>query len=141
MQQTSIMAPVFVQVLLTFVLLFRLGPLRVAAVRKGEVKLKDVALGQDAWPESIRQLGRNFQNQFEMPVLFYAVVLFTLVLRLVDRPMVWLAWAFVISRIAHSFIHTSSNDVRKRFNAYLAGIVALAAMWLWLGYRIVVAVL
>jgi hypothetical protein len=136
MRQSAILLPVFLQVLLTFAILFRLGPMRVAALRRGDVKLKDVALGQDAWPEDVRQLGRNFQNQFELPVLFYAAVAFALALKLVDPTLVWLAWGFVIARLAHAFIHTSSNQIRLRFNAYLVGVVMLGAMWIWLGYGI-----
>jgi hypothetical protein len=136
MRQTAILFPVYLQVLLTFAILFRLGPLRVAALRKGEVKLKEVALGQDAWPEHIRQLSRNFENQFEMPVLFYAAVAIALALKAVDGTLVWLAWGFVISRLAHAFVHTSSNSVRLRFNAYLVGVVLLGALWLWLGVSV-----
>ena len=71
---TLLLLPVFIQVALTFALLFRLGPARVAAVRRGEVKLKDIALGQNAWPDHITQLSRSFQNQFELPVLLYVLV-------------------------------------------------------------------
>jgi hypothetical protein len=139
MTQLAILYPVFVQVLLTFVLLFRLGPARVAAIRRGEVKLKDVALGQDAWPDHIRQLGRSFENQFQLPVLFYALAALALATRLVDLSLVVMAWCFVASRIVHAFIHTSSNNVRHRFNAYLVGVIVLLAMWCWVAFRVTAA--
>lgn len=141
MLQTAILYPVFVQVLLTFVLLFRLGPARVAAIRRGEVKLKDVALGQDAWPDHIRQLSRSFENQFQLPVLFYALAALALATRLVDLPLVVMAWCFVAARIVHALIHTSSNNVRHRFNAYLVGVIVLLAMWCWVAFRVTAATL
>ena len=49
-----------------------------------------------------------------------------------------LAWAFVLSRIAHAAIHLGANIVSQRFAAYVAGMVALAAMWLVLAWRVVV---
>ena len=61
----AILAPVFAQVALTFALLFWMGHVRFAAVRAGEVKVKDVALGQRAWPDRVQQVANAFHNQFE----------------------------------------------------------------------------
>jgi hypothetical protein len=51
---TLLLGPVFIQVALTFGLLYWLGPARVGAVKRGEVKVRDIALGQKVWPD--RQL-------------------------------------------------------------------------------------
>ena len=135
MSTHSILVPVFVQVALTFALLFTLGPARVAAIRRGEVKLKDVALGQKAWPERITQISQSFDNQFQLPVLFYTLVGLALVTTKVDQALVWGAWAFVGSRLVHAFVHVTSNRVTQRFNAYLVGVIVLAAMWIWFMVR------
>ena len=45
-----ILLPVFVQVALTFALLFWMASARTRAVRRGETKIRDIALGQPAWP-------------------------------------------------------------------------------------------
>jgi hypothetical protein len=47
----QILLPLLVQILLTFILLFRLGYLRFKSLRTGSVKIKDIALGQKVWPE------------------------------------------------------------------------------------------
>ena len=132
----AILIPVFVQVALTFVLLFTLGPARVAAVRSGEVKMKDVALGQMAWPDRITQISNSFDNQFQLPVLFYALVGMALATDRVDAVLVWGAWAFVASRIVHALVHVTTNRIGQRFNAYLVGAVVLVAMWGWLCWRV-----
>ena len=49
------------------------------AARRGEVKLRDIALGGDAWPARVRKISNAFQNQFELPVLFYLLVVLALV--------------------------------------------------------------
>jgi hypothetical protein len=134
--QTLILWPLVAQVALTFALLLWLGPLRIAAVRRGEVKLADVALGQDAWPQQITQIGRSYSSQLELPLLFYLVVVLALVTASSGGVMVWLAWAFVATRIVHAFIHTSSNNVRHRFNAFLAGVAVLIGMWVVLALRL-----
>ena len=130
-QSTLLLLPVFIQVALTFTLLFRLGPARVAAVQRGDVKLKDIALGQNAWPAPITQISRSYQNQFELPVLFYLLVVLVLVTRKVDLWLVAGAWLFAVSRLLHALIHVTSNNVRNRFYAYLIGTFTLLAMWVW----------
>jgi len=128
--------PVFIQVALTFALLFWLGPARVGAVKRGEVKIKDIALGQRVWPERITQISNAYANQFELPVLFYALSILAVVLRKVDLVLLTGAWLFALSRCLHAFIYTTSNDVLFRFRAFVVGAFALAAMWIWLAVRI-----
>ena len=45
----AVLLPLFVQVVLTFVLLFWTGRLRVGAVRRGEVHPRDIALREPNW--------------------------------------------------------------------------------------------
>jgi hypothetical protein len=52
-----------------------------------------------------------------------------LITRLESAVFVLLAWAFVIGRLVHAYIHTGANDVRQRFYAMLAGTLILLAMW------------
>ena len=130
------LAPVFAQVALTFALLFTLGPARVAAVQRGEVKVRDIVLGQSAWPDRITQIGNSFDNQFQVPVLFYVLVALALVTGKVDSILTWGAWAFVASRVVHALVHVTTNAITQRFNAYLTGVLVLAAMWIWFAARI-----
>jgi hypothetical protein len=127
---TAVLLPLLVEVALTFALLFWLGPSRVGAVRSGEVKPRDIVLGQRAWPERLLQIGNAFDNQFQLPVLFYVLTVLALVTRKADLLFVALAWIFVASRIVHAAIHTTSNDLSRRFFAFLAGAVVLTVMWL-----------
>ena len=72
----------------------------------------------------------NFKNLFEMPVLFYVVVLLSLVLLIQDDTMVRLAWAFVALRGLHSLIHCTYNRTMHRFIAYFASSLVLIFMWI-----------
>jgi hypothetical protein len=49
-----------------------------------------------------------------------------------------LAWAFVASRLVHSFIHVGANNVVHRLFAFGASFATLAAMWLWFALRLYV---
>ena len=140
MNPHAILLPVFVQVALTFALLLTLGPARVAAVKRGEVEIKDIALGQSAWPDRITQIGNNFNSQFQVPVLFYALVVLALVTAKVDLVLIAGAWAFVASRLLHALVHVTTNRIAHRFNAFAIGVFVLAAMWIWFGARIIAGV-
>src|SRR5919199_1147322 len=100
----TILLPLFVQVGLTFFLLFWTGRVRVAAVRNHEVALSDVALRQPAWPERVTQIANAYHNQLELPLLFYVLVILALFTRKADTLFVVLAWMFVASRLAHAAI-------------------------------------
>src|SRR5687768_8169265 len=70
-----VLLPVFVEVGLTFFLLFWTGRTRVAAVRSREVLIPDVALGQPGWPARVTLIANAYHNQLQLPVLFYVLVI------------------------------------------------------------------
>ena len=135
----AILLPVFVQVGLTFFLLIWMGRQRLGSVKRGEVTVPDIALGQRAWPEGATQAGNAYHNQFELPLLFYVLVTLALFTRKTDVLFVVLAWMFVTSRLAHAAIHVTSNDVRRRFTAFLVGFIVLLVMWIVFALRILLA--
>jgi hypothetical protein len=132
----AIIAPVFVQAALTFLLLFWTGRSRFAAIRAGEVAVRDIALGERTWPPRVMQIANAYHNQFEMPVLFYAAVIFALVTRQAGLVFVLLAWLFVLARLVHAYIHTTSNAIAWRFRVFFVGALILVAMWILLAVEI-----
>jgi len=132
----AVLLPVFVQVALTFFILFWMGRVRFAAIRSRQVKVRDIALGQRAWPERPTQIANTYQNQFETPALFYALVALALITQKADLLFVVMAWLYVATRIVHAFIYTTSNDIRLRFSAFLAGSIVLMLMWLVFAVRV-----
>jgi hypothetical protein len=125
----SILLPLFVQVALTFVLLFWTGGARFAAVRRGDVRPRDVALREPNWPKQETQIANAYQNQLELPVLFYVLTILAVITRHADFLFVVLAWVFVLLRVVHVAIHLTSNHLGRRFAAFAAGAVVLAVMW------------
>jgi hypothetical protein len=129
MSVQAVLLPLFVQVALTFILLFGMGMARVGVVKSGQVKIRDIALGQPGWPERQTQIANCFNNQFQLPVLFYLLVALALFTRKADLLFVLLSWLFVVLRVAHAWVHVTSNHVPIRFRWYAAGVVVLLAMW------------
>ena len=134
----EILPPLFVMVALTFALLVWMGAVRVATVRRGEVRVKDIALGQSNWPPRVQQISNCYHNQFQLPVLFYVLTALALFLSKADLLFVIMAWVFVVLRIVHAAIHVTSNHVGRRFQAFAAGAVVLLLMWVVFAVRILV---
>jgi len=139
MSISAVILPVLVLVGLTLILLFALGRSRLSVLRAGEVKVRDIALGERVWPKRILQLQNAYHNQFELPVLFYALVALALITRKADMIFVVMSWMFVVSRLVHAAIHVTSNKVSLRFMAFLVGVLILAAMWIIFAVRIFAA--
>ena len=138
MTQTQLLLlPAFVQFALTVYVLTRMGLGRVRAVRSGQVKRSEIDT-KSAYSETVQKFASNYVSQFELPVLFYAVLLFALATGLVDGVLIGLSWAFVAARLAHSFVHTGSNRIATRFKVFVAGLVFLVGMWAWFGLRLFV---
>jgi len=136
MTVTNFLLPVFVQVLLTFVLHGLMGRERVGSIRRGEVKVRDIALREPNWTKRGTQFGNAYHNQLELPMLFYVLIAFILITKVGDALLLVLAWIFVLSRIVHAYIHTTSNIVDRRFKAYCVGLAALFAMWITFAAKI-----
>ncbi len=136
MKDLSILYPVFVQVLLTFVLQMWMGRERLAAVRAGAVKRGEHAGAKPVWPERAGVVSNAFHNQLEMPMLFYAVVAFALIAGAADGIMLALAWAFAISRLVHAGVFTTYNKIEHRFLVYLLGSTIVWVMWARLAWLV-----
>ena len=90
----------------------------------------DLARGKTVWPEDAAKCAANYSNQFELPVLFYAVVAFALIAKGADLLMIVLAWLFVLTRVVHAAIHVGPNKVRYRSPVFALGYVIVAIMWI-----------
>jgi hypothetical protein len=129
--QVAIMYPVFLQVLLTVLVYGSLFAARARAIRNMDRKrgTPDIAMGTVAWPDDATKRANNQRSQFELPVLFYAVVAFALILKGADTIMIVLAWLFVLTRLLHAAIHIGPNKVRWRFPAFALGVLIVTVMW------------
>jgi hypothetical protein len=139
MSVQAILLPVFAMIAITFALLFRTAFARRADLAGGKVHARDIALGQLAWTPQTQQYGNAFNNQFQLPVLFYVVMTLALVTKQADLLFVVLAWIFVILRIVHLFIHVTHNRVMRRGLTFGLGAIVLIVMWLIFAIRILLA--
>lgn len=127
------------QVLLTLGLLFWMGSERVPRVMRGEIPVADIAVERSAYPLKARLLSNSFDNQFQLPVLFFAGALLALQMGAVGWVEALFGLVFVALRYVHAAIHVTTNHVQQRFAAYTLGLAVLCLFWLWLVFKILLA--
>ena len=87
-------------------------------------------------PPGVAMPSDNLKNLFEMPTLFYAVVIILFVTGRVDDAYVAAAWAFFLLRVVHSAVHCTFNYIPLRFLVYVASSAALWFMVVRLSWQL-----
>ena len=129
MNQNIIYYPCFALLLLTMLVLLRMGFLRFSAMKSGAQDARYFKTYTGASESHISaQAARNFTNLFEVPTLFYVVCLFGLTTHMIDYLFLGLAWAYVFLRYVHSYVHLTSNALRVRMSLYLLSCAVLFVM-------------
>jgi hypothetical protein len=128
MYRNLIFWPVLVMVLLTLLIYVRLIKVKIREMKAGRVDMARRGLHEDAWGEAVLQINNNIRNQFELPVLFYVLAVAFWALGAVSVLVLVAAWLFVVSRVAHAWVHLTSNDIPNRRRLFTVGWWILAAM-------------
>jgi hypothetical protein len=128
MYRNLIFWPVLVMVALTLLVYVRLIKVKIREMKAGRVDMARRGLHEDAWGEAVLQINNNIRNQFELPVLFYVLAIAFWSLDAVSVLVLVAAWLFVLSRIAHAWVHLTSNDIPNRRRLFTVGWWILAAM-------------
>lgn len=82
-------------------------------------------------PERVVVVGRHFDNQFQLPLLFLITLVAAQTMPLHPSPLILpLAWGFVLLRMVHGYIHLGTNNVRWRALSYFAGWGCVVGIWL-----------
>jgi hypothetical protein len=131
MRPEAIFGPVGLLALWTMFVLFATGFRRIRAVRAGRVRRDAFRLGESAEvPTDVAIANRNLMNLLELPVLFYVACISIYVTHRVRPGVVALAWTYVALRLAHSFVHLTSNRVMQRLILFALSNVVLVAIWI-----------
>lgn len=104
---------------------------RIPAMTKAKVspdQAKHTSNIQEQLPSSVRAIGDNYSNLFELPIVFYVVSVTIFLAGHVDMIAIYLAWGFVGFRILHSIIQSTYNAVMHRFGAFLIAMILLVAL-------------
>jgi hypothetical protein len=128
MSQSAIFSPFFATVLLTIIVWMYMYIRRIAFITSQKISPKELAVpGRLAQisPAYVSNPSDNFKNLFEIPVLFYALILYLFITKQVDAIYLNLGWIFVGFRALHSAVHCTFNLVILRFYLYLFSTLAV----------------
>lgn len=117
-----IVIPLILQVFLACALYVALVRVKKREAAQGNVDESRRSLHADAWPDSVLKINNCIRNQFEVPVLFYILILCQLSLGSIDLISHALAWLFVFSRYTHAWEHTGSNRIPRRRALFSIGV-------------------
>ncbi|MEP1229941.1 MAG: MAPEG family protein [Litorimonas sp.] len=126
MEQSVIFQPMLLQATLMVLGGVWLVWARVGSAIRGKVDMKDVE--ENIWYGWIKNAGDNFNNQFQVPVLFFTLCFILYLTNSVTPTVVVLAWFFAISRICHALVHLTFNHVTTRFLIFFLGVLSVAAL-------------
>ena len=122
----SIMA--FLKIFLTFRLLF----LAYKEIKGRKIKLEQFQLYEGNFPDKLWSARYQFQNMFEVPILFYLLCVLQIQLNSYSQLDVYLAWGFVIFRVLHFFIRLQNQrdlNIRSRTLTFVLSLLCLTIGW------------
>ncbi len=128
MTQDSIFSPFFAMVFLTLIVWVYMYIRRISFITSRTLNPKDLTPSAFAQisPPAVSNPSDNLKNLFEIPIIFYVLVLYLFITKQVDALYVSAAWGFVVFRTLHSAVHCTFNRIILRFYLYL-----FATIFVW----------
>jgi hypothetical protein len=127
MEQTAIFAPFFTMIFLTLGVWIYMYARRIPFIQSSNLSPEQLTPLEFARisPSEVANPSDNLKNLFEIPTIFYALVLYLYVTNQVDMGYVVAAWVFVVFRVCHSVVHCTVNIIMLRFWLYFVSTVAV----------------
>jgi hypothetical protein len=128
MDQTEIFRPFCATMLLTLVVWVYMYGRRLPFIFSSGLDPKQMTPLELARlsPPQVSNPSDNLKNLFELPTVFYVVVLYIYVTNQVDAAYLWAAWGFFVFRALHSAVHCTFNFIPLRFVLY---VISAGALW------------
>ena len=130
---SPILAPVVALVAWTLVMMLWMIVTRFAAMRRKGISLKGRVGSRSGSLEGVIEdevnwKSHNHTNLHEHPTLFYAIAMSLSLMYFGGGINLYLAWAYVALRIAHSLVQVTVNIVMYRFLLWILSALCLIAL-------------
>ena len=123
--------PVVALVLWSMVMWGWMYATRIPAIQRARMKLdSDAPRGEQMsqLPPAVRWKADNYNHLMEQPTIFYAAALALAVVGDTTTVSVALAWAYVGTRVLHSFVQSLGNIILMRFGVFFVSSLILLAL-------------
>jgi hypothetical protein len=115
----------------------RLPAMRRAGISfKGRVGTRGGSL-EGKIPDRDNWKAHNYNHLLEQPTLFYAIVIALILMGFDASINVYLAWAYVAFRVAHSLVQATINIVIYRFWLFIGGSLCLVGLTVHAALRLI----
>ena len=127
MEQTAIFTPFFTMIFLTLAVWIYMYARRIPFIQNSNLSPEQLTPTEFARisPPEVANPSDNLKNLFEIPTIFYGLVLYLYVTTQVDMVYLAASWVFVTFRVFHSIVHCTINIIVLRFWLYFVSTVAL----------------
>lgn len=133
MHLSPLLGPIVALVAWTLIIQIWMYATRLPAMRragisfKGRVGTTGGAL-EGRIPDQVNWKAHNYNHLLEQPTIFYAIVVALILMGFDARINVYLAWAYVGFRVAHSLVQATVNVVFYRFLLFVGGSLCLLGL-------------
>ena len=119
---------VFLKIFLTYRLLF----MAYTHLKNKDLKLSQFRLYKGDFPDKLWSARYQFQNMFEVPILFYLLCILHIIFDNYSQIDIFLAWGFVFFRVLHFFIRLQNQrglNIRTRTFTFILSLIFLSVGW------------
>ncbi len=111
-------------------ILFGMFLVRKTAIQNNEVDMSHFKSYSGNTTEKLMIFQNHYNNQFQIPMVFFVVCLLTMQQHKTTSLTLILATLFITSRMIHSFIHLTSNHIIYRTLSYFSGVIIVGVMFI-----------
>ena len=127
------LVPISIMVFLNLFLIFRLIYMATIYTLSKDVRLSQFRIYEGEFPDRLLSARQQYQNMFEIPILFYLLCLLNIFFNNYTQFDIILAWGFVIFRMFHFFIRIKNQkniNIIPRTLVFIISLVLLTIGWI-----------
>ena len=117
---------------LNLFLIFRLIFMATSYTRNKDIRLSQFRIYEGEFPDRLRSARQQYQNMFEIPIIFYLLCLLNIYFNNYNQFDIVLAWGFVIFRMIHFFIRLQNQkniNIIPRTFIFIISLIFLTIGW------------
>ena len=125
--------PLSIMVFLNLFLIFRLIYMAAMYTISKDVRLSQFRIYEGEFPYRLRSARQQYQNMFEIPILFYLLCSLNIFFNNYNQFDIILAWGFVLLRLVHFFIRLQNQkniNIVPRTLVFILSVISLTIGWI-----------
>lgn len=132
MSNEAFLMPVIALIIWSLLVWAVLYARRIPAMQKAKIAPDTAKSPNGDWksqlPLKVEAAAHNYNHLMEQPTIFYAFMFWAALTGAASQMICWLAWAYVVLRVLHSFIQISTGPVMARFSIFALSTLCLIGM-------------